>query len=36
MTRFLVGSVAERVICHARCPVFVVRDKFHHVSETRP
>jgi len=27
MNRFLVGSVAEKVIRHARCPVLVVRDK---------
>jgi universal stress protein A len=36
MTRLLVGSVADGVIRHARCPVLVVRDKFYHESETRP
>jgi nucleotide-binding universal stress UspA family protein len=30
--RFLVGSVAERVIRHARCPVLVVRDRVHRGS----
>lgn len=33
--RFLVGSVAERVIRHALCHVLVVRDRFHRESETR-
>lgn len=27
MSRFLVGSVAEKVIRHARCPVLIVRNK---------
>jgi nucleotide-binding universal stress UspA family protein len=36
MKRFLVGSVTERVIRHARCPVLVVRDRFHREPETRP
>jgi len=36
MKRFLVGSVAERVIRHARCPVLVVRDRFHRKPETKP
>lgn len=34
--RFLVGSVAEKVIRHARCPVLVVRDRFHREPESRP
>ncbi len=36
MKRFLVGSVAERVIRHAHCPVLVVRDRFHREPETKP
>lgn len=34
--RLLVGSVAESVIRHARCPVLVVRDRFPRESESRP
>jgi nucleotide-binding universal stress UspA family protein len=35
MKRFLVGSVAERVIHQAHCPVLFVRKRFHCEPETR-
>lgn len=34
--RFLIGSMAERVIRDAHCPVLVVRDRFHREPESRP
>jgi nucleotide-binding universal stress UspA family protein len=36
MKRFLIGSVAEKVIRDAPCPVLVVRDRFRREPESRP
>ena len=35
VNRFLVGSVAEKVVRHAPCPVLVVRDQHHETSTNR-
>lgn len=36
LKRFLIGSVAEKVIRHADCPVLVVRDRGRRKSESTP
>ena len=33
-TKFLLGSVADYVLRHAKCPVVVVKDKQHEVSDS--